>query len=176
MSARMSVGRTDNRGRLEALALAACRRMNAVLEKASRDWSSPMEALRRAVGACAAYTSRFPGRFRLMLDEPVAGSRQADLAIEMRRTLSTLAALVRAAQQAGELGAGDPDAIAALIVGATIGQADLERAGVSAGAGASPLLLLDLLDRKQAGADPEDADAADRMDLERFRELSGPRQ
>jgi hypothetical protein len=130
--------------------------MNAALEKASRDWSSPIEALRHSIRAYFIYVRRF----RLMLDDLDVRREKSELAMEMRRTVLTVARLVRAAQQTGDLKQGDPEEIAALFVGATHGQADLEPSGVSLGdAELLPLLLLDLLARKSGGADAEDADA-----------------
>jgi len=149
MSARTTVSPANGSDHLEALALASCRIMNAALENASRDWSSAVEALRHAVRAYSTYARRF----RLILDEPDIGQK-SELAIEMRRTVLTVARLVRAAQQAGDLKDGDSEEIAALIVGASHAQADF-----SASVGEHlPLLLLDLL-RRAGGADAEDADA-----------------
>jgi Tetracyclin repressor-like, C-terminal domain len=160
MSARTTIDRTSETDRLEALALASCRRMNAMLERASRDWSSPIAALRHAIRAYSTYAGRFPARFRLILEEPDIARQNGESAMEMRRAFLTIARLVQAAQQAGDLMDGDPTEIAALIIGATHGQADLDFAGVSGGVGESmPLLLLDLLGREAEGADAHDADA-----------------
>ncbi len=123
--------------------------MNAALERASRDWSSPIEALRHAIRAY----SNDVRRFQHILDEPGIGGQKGELAMEMRRTVLTVARLVWAAQRAGDLKDGEPEEMAALIVGATHGQADL---ALSEGE-LLPLLLLDLFARK-SGAKAEDAD------------------
>ena len=165
MSARTTVCQADGRDRLQALALASCRIMNAALEKASRDWSSPIEALRHAVRAYSAYV----WRFRLILDAPDVGQK-GELAMEIRRTVLSVAGLLRAAQQAGDLKDGDPEEIAALIVGAIHGQTDLEFPGVSESGGELlPLLLIDLVATKSGGVDVEDADGrhADAHDFQR---------
>src|SRR5205814_954518 len=98
-------------------------------------------------------------------NEPVTGRCNIELAIEMRRTLSMLAALVQAAQRTGDLRDGDPDAIAALIVGPTLGQADLEPSDMSSGVGAAPLMLLDLLAWNRGDADPKGACGDGREEL-----------
>jgi Tetracyclin repressor-like, C-terminal domain len=170
MSARSTVCRPNGSDRSEALALASYRIMNAALEKASRDWSSPIEALRHAIRAYSIYARRF----RLILDHPDVGRENGELVMEIRRTVLTVARLVRAAQQAGRLRDGDPEEFAALFVGAAHGQADLELSGASpSDAELLPLLLLDLLARKSGGADAEDADAR-RADAHAFERSLGP--
>ena len=166
MAARATVCRADGSDHLEALALAGCRIMNAALEKASRDWSSPIEALKHAIRAYFIYARRF----RTILDNVAVGRQKSELAMEMRRAVLTVARLVRAAQQTGDLEDGDSEEIAALFVGATHGQADLELSGMDGSVGELlPLLLLDLLARKSVGADAEGADArhADAHDFDR---------
>lgn len=122
--------------------------MNAALERASWDWSSPIEALRHAIRT---YSNDIR-RFQLILNEPNIGGQKGELAMEMRRTVLTVARLVWTAQRAGDLKDGEPEEMAALIVGATHGQADL---ALSEGE-LLPLLLLDLFARK-SGAKAEDA-------------------
>lgn len=129
-------------------ASASLRDLNAALKKTSQDWSSPFEALKLAIQAYSSFTRRFPASYLIMLSK-VDNGREGELASEVRRTVSTVACLVQAAQQAGELKDGDPDQLAALIVAEVFSHGDLDhsRKGLSVGK-LPPLLLLELLAEK----------------------------
>jgi AcrR family transcriptional regulator len=140
----------DKRDILEALASASLRELNDALEKACQRGSSPVEALKLLIDEYFHYARRFPARYRLMFGKPDFGENRK-LGSEARRMLQIVARLVRAAQEAGQLKDQDPDKLAALIIGATHGQADLEQSGqanITKGMSAHdlmPLLLIDLL-------------------------------
>ncbi len=141
----------DRRDGLADLALANFMAMNAAVEKLRLHGSSAVEVLKFVIQTYHESIMRFPARYRLMLSKVDIGQEGA-LASEMRRTLRTVARLVQTAQEAGELKDGDPDKFAALIVGATHGQADLDSSGVAQSAGKpAPSLLVDLLAQKSGG-------------------------
>src|SRR5271166_6588970 len=146
----------NKRDILAALGLASFKHLNASLEKASQDWSSPIDALKHVIETYSNFTKRFTARYRLL-------GQEGELASEVRRTVQTVARLVQAAQQAGELTDGDSDTFAALIVGAMHGQADLDRSATRQNGGKlPPLLLLELI-----------AEKSGRRDAQRFADFFG---
>lgn len=141
----------DKRALLEAMVRANLDQMNAALEKATRKATSAFGALELAVREYFDFARRFPVRYRFLFE---VSREDTALGSEARQAFEALAALVRAAQQSGELKQGDASQIAALIFGAVFGMADLAQfgfAGVSTGSQSVDdlaLLLLDLLARK----------------------------
>jgi AcrR family transcriptional regulator len=141
----------DKRALLEAMVRANLDQMNEALEKASRNATSPFGALEHAVRQYFDFARRFPVRYRFLFE---VSREDTALGSEARQAFEALAALVRAAQQAGELREGDASQIASLIFGTVFGMADLAQfgfAGVSTRSEAVDdlaLLLLDLLARK----------------------------
>ena len=91
--------------------------------------------------------STLRGSFRSATDFLLEASREdSPLAAEVRETFSSVASLVQAAQQAGELKSGDAEEITALIFGAAYGTSELsvsarERATAGPALDLAPLLL-----------------------------------
>ncbi len=141
----------DKRALLEAMVRANLDQMNAALEKARREATSPFGALELAVNQYFEFALRFPVRYRFLFE---VSREDSALGSEARHAFEAMTGLVRAAQEAGELKVGDAPQIAALIFGAVFGMADLAQFGLAAApnrVGAvenlAPLLL-DLLRRE----------------------------
>lgn len=143
----------DKRALLEAMVRANLDYFNSALDKAERGQPAPFGALDGLVRAYFDFARRFPVRYRFLLE---VSREDSPLGAEVRKTFGAVTALVRTAQQAGELKRGDADQISALIFGAAYGMADLAQYGLVAVAarepGAVPVappdlapLLLDLL-------------------------------
>jgi AcrR family transcriptional regulator len=147
----------DKRALLEAMVRANLDYFNAALEKAEREARSPFGALDQLVRAYFEFARRFPVRYRFLLE---VSREDSPLGAEVRSAFGSVAGLVRAAQQAGELKPGDAEQISALIFGAAYGMADLAQHGLTTvaarGAEASEaapdlaLLLLELLAQNSA--------------------------
>jgi AcrR family transcriptional regulator len=136
------------RALLEAMVRANLDYFNSALEEAERDAHSPFAALDQLVRAYFEFARRFPVRYRFLLE---ISREESSLGVEVRQAFGAVAALVRIAQQAGELKSGDADQISALIFGAAYGVADLAQHRLTAAAprksdepNLAPLLL-DLL-------------------------------
>ena len=135
----------DKRALLEAMVRANLDQLNATLEKARRDATSPFGVLSLAVRQYFDFARRFPVRYRFLFE---VSREDRALRSETGRTFEALTGLVQAAQRAGELEDGEASQIADLIFGAVFGMADLAQFGfttVAAGRGAvddvAPLLL-----------------------------------
>jgi hypothetical protein len=121
--------------------------MNAVLERASRQESSPVEVLNVVVCEYLNYALRFPPLYRIKLLEIRCGEQ--GLESEFRRTFQIITRLVQSAQQAGEFKDGNPAQTGARIVGAIHGLADFLLNGPESAARGATLAsssLLRLLD------------------------------
>jgi AcrR family transcriptional regulator len=138
----------DKRALLEAMVRANLDYFNSALEKAEREARSPFAALEQLVRAYFEFARRFPVRYRFLLE---ISREDSLLGAEVRRAFGAVAALVRSAQQAGELKRGDAEQISTLIFGAAYGMANLAQHGLT---GVAPSesdapdlapLLLDLL-------------------------------
>jgi len=119
----------DKRALLEAMVRANLDYFNSALEKARRDQPAPFGALDRLVRAYFDFARRFPVRYRFLLE---VSREDSPLGGEVRQAFGAVTALVRTAQQAGELKGGDPEQISALIFGAAYGMADLAQYGLVA--------------------------------------------
>ncbi len=120
----------DKRALIEAMVRANLEYFNAALNKAKHEAETPFAALDRLVRAYFDFAQRFPVRYRFLLE---ASHEDSPLGMEVRQTFASVAALVRDAQQAGEISGGDPDQISALIFGAAYGAADMSQHGAPAG-------------------------------------------
>ena len=118
----------DKRALLEAMVRANLDYFNSALEKARRDQPAPFGALDRLVRAYFDFARRFPVRYRFLLE---VSREDSPLGAEVRQAFGAVTALVRTAQQAGELKGGDPEQISALIFGAAYGMADLAQYGLA---------------------------------------------
>jgi hypothetical protein len=110
---------------------------------------TPLAALKRAVRESFDRARCVPTDGVHFLGEPRFG--QTECGSDEGRAFETFSRHVRAAQRAGELKAGDPSLMTALIVGAMVGAADLLRYArpnpqrLARDPEFPPLLLLDLL-------------------------------
>ena len=121
----------DKRALLEAMVRANLDYLGAAFERAEHDASSPFGVLDRTVRVYFDFAQRFPVRHRFLLE---VSREDTPLGSDVRQALAVVSALVRAAQQAGELTEGDPEQIAALIFGAAYGMADLAQFNLANGA------------------------------------------
>jgi AcrR family transcriptional regulator len=138
----------DKRALLEAIVRANLGYFNSALDTSEMDARSPFAALDRVVRAYFEFAWRFPVRYRFLLE---ISREDSPLGAEVRKAFGAVTALVRTAQQAGELKRGDTDQISTLIFGAAYGMASLAQhglSGVAPGMADAPdlaPLLLDLL-------------------------------
>jgi len=145
---------TDKRALLDAMVRQIIQQMNAAVEAAKGQASSPVAALNLVVSQYFDYARRYPVRYRLLLEE---SRRDCAIGMEARQTFDAVRDLVHLAQNSGELLEGDPAQIVALIFGAVHGIADLEQFGLvkvdskADPADSLPTLLVTLLSR-HAGA------------------------
>jgi AcrR family transcriptional regulator len=130
----------DKRALLEAMVRANLDYFNSALEKARRDQPAPFGALDRLVRAYFDFARRFPVRYRFLLE---VSREDSQLGAEVRQAFGAVTALVRTAQQAGELRGGDPEQISALIFGAAYGMADLAQYGLATLAAREGAVALD---------------------------------
>ena len=119
----------DKRALIEAMVRANLEYFNAALKKAKHEAQTPFAALDRLVRAYFDFASRFPVRYRFLLE---SSHEDSPLGTEVRQTFAGVTALVREAQAAGEISGGDPDQISALIFGAAYGMADMSQHGAAA--------------------------------------------
>jgi AcrR family transcriptional regulator len=105
---------------------------------------APIELLRAMMHAYVRWAIHYPARFKLTFGTWSTGSVElADAATEAR---SALVETVAAAQAAGELPAGDPERVAALILAVTHGAVDLALSGHLARNGKGHAAPRDLVD------------------------------
>ena len=141
----------DKRALLDALVRQIIHQMRGAVEAARSEATSPAAALNSVVAQYFDYARRYPVRYRLLLEE---SRRDCAVGAEARQTFDTLADLVHRAQTSGELQAGDPHQIVALVFGALHGIADLEQFGLikiapdADSAEPLPALLVSLLSRR----------------------------
>lgn len=141
----------DKRALLAAVAQAGFRELRTGFASVAEAATTPLAALRLLVGLYLGFARRHPARYRLLFSDPDFGREGGELEAEALRTFGAVAELVAAAQRSGELRAGEPARLTALIYGAVHGLADLELSGRARAAkgmesvDALPNILLDLL-------------------------------
>jgi AcrR family transcriptional regulator len=105
---------------------------------------TPVEHLRRMMGAYIRWARRHPARFKLTFGPWSRGSHELAEAATAART--ALVASVSAAQEAKELRRGDPERVAALILATAHGAVDLALSGHLARTGKGHAEPEDLVD------------------------------
>lgn len=141
----------DKRALLAAVAQEGFRELGHAFAHAAQAAATPLAALRLVVRVYFDFARRHPARYRLLFSDPEVGREGGELEAEALRAFGAVAELVGAAQRSGELRAGGPAELTALLYGAVHGLADLELSGRARAAkgmeevDALPLLLLDLL-------------------------------
>jgi AcrR family transcriptional regulator len=98
----------DKNDLMLAVATEGYRELTEAMQKAARDRDLPLERLKRAGIAYIEFALRRPEHFTVMFDAPLTGSTHQESNEAAKESFSLLVALVKDAQDASELSAGDP--------------------------------------------------------------------
>ncbi len=136
-------------GKQDLLAAVAARELSrmdgAAAGRADRGGSATAaDELRRAMHAYVRWAMRYPARFRLTFGPWQQDSEELGKAADSAR--AALVAAVESAQREGALPSGDPDRVAALILAAAHGAADLAISGHLSRTGKGHASAEDLVD------------------------------